>query len=153
MDHSPDLKVLLHAHCLNVLNERIREAGDALEDVRTSLLPATKSTAGDQHDTARALARIELEKQQAVLQHLSMMRNTLTSMDPREHHETVEPGALISTDLGAFYIAISLGKVMLGDTPVWVISPQAPLFQVLKDTPIGEIAFFNGQAYRMHRVA
>ncbi|HEY0975992.1 MAG TPA: hypothetical protein VGE21_00870 [Flavobacteriales bacterium] len=152
--HPPShLKRLIHGHCVAVLQERIQAAQEAAASIQDSARSDTKSSAGDKHETARAMAQIELEKQQLVLRHLSLMKATLDGMDPDEHHEAVEPGALISTDLGAFYIATSLGKVVVEGVPIWVISPQAPLFQVLKDTPVGEIAFFNGQAYRMQEVA
>ena len=51
------------------------------------------------------------------------------------------------TDRGLFYIAVGLGRVMVGDQEVLVMSPQAPLAEALHRTPIGGTARFNGVAH------
>jgi hypothetical protein len=148
-DHSR-LKQIIHEHCAEALTERIGAAAAAIAQLEALLAGLAGPGA---HAKNEALARIELEKQRALLEHLLSMQTLFAGIDPSGHHDRIGSGALVRTDLGMFYIAVALGKIVAQGLHVWVISPQAPIYQVLKDTPVGEIAFFNGQAYRMQRVA
>lgn len=146
MTDLPSFKHLTHAHCLAVVNERIVDLEASILDTQRSSQSDTKSSAGDKHETGRAMAQLEIEKQQVSLGNLIAMRDVLARLDPTVPQERVREGALVRTDRGLFYIAVGLGRMVVDGQEVLVMSPQAPLAEALQRTPIGGTARFNGVA-------
>ncbi len=142
-----NFKPLAHAHCLSVVHERITELQASILDIQRSSQSDTKSSAGDKHETGRAMAQLEVEKQQVSLGNLIAMRDVLARLDPTVPQERVREGALVRTVRGLFYIAVGLGRLMVDGQEVLVMSPQAPLAEALQRTPIGGTARFNGVAH------
>lgn len=140
-----DLKQAIHWHCHRLLLERIEENAAEIRSATAA------SASSDPAEATRA--RIRLEKVNAVRKDLEAMGATLTNIDPEGLHERIAPGALARTDMGLFYIAVALGRTSVNGYPLWVVAADAPIVQVLRDTPVGEIAFFNGEAFRMQQVA
>ena len=56
------MKLKIHSHCLQILNQKIEELSNALNTATESANNETKSSAGDKHETARAMMQIEQEK-------------------------------------------------------------------------------------------
>lgn len=142
MQDAADLKRAVHWHCHQLLAEQLAVTKATMDGLRTVAAGPSAAT-----------VRIELEKQAAMLAQLQAMAPALADIDPSGHHDRIVPGALARTDMGLFYIAVALGRTEVEGIPLWVVAPNAPIVQVLKDTPVGEIAFFNGQAFRMQLVA
>ncbi|MBK9288414.1 MAG: 3-oxoacyl-ACP synthase [Flavobacteriales bacterium] len=147
MTDLPTFKPLAHAHCLAVVKERIVDLEANILDTQRSSQSDTKSSAGDKHETGRAMAQLEVEKQQVSLGNLIAMRDVLARLDPTLPHKRVHEGALVRTDRGLFYIAVGLGRLVVDGQEVLVMSPQAPLAEALQRTPIGGTARFNGVAH------
>lgn len=144
MHDAADLKRAIHWHCHRLLADRLAQTRSEIERCRMVAQAGGNTSVN---------ARIELEKLHAVLEQLQAMAPVLADIDPAGHHVSIVPGALVRTDMGLFYIAVALGRTEVEGVPLWVVAPNAPIVQVLKDTPVGEIAFFNGQAFRMQLVA
>jgi hypothetical protein len=140
------LKVTLHNHCLALLDTRIKAAELSIADTQQSARSDTKSSAGDKHETGRAMAQLEVEKQQVSLGNLLAMEEVLARIDPTVRQERVREGALVRTDRGLYYIAVGLGRVLVDGQEVMVMSPQAPLAEALQRTPVGGTVRFNGVA-------
>lgn len=149
MADTATLKPALHARCRQWVKERIRSTELAIAGTRAAANDDTKSSAGDKHEVARAMAHQELEKQEVILRNLHLMRTALDRIDPDVPQTQPVPGALVRTDLGLFYIAVGLGRLVVDGQEYWVVSKDAPLVNAMKDAPPGGIAFFNGKAYRM----
>ena len=143
----PLLKHLVHAQCRALVNERIADLEASILDTQRSSQSDTKSSAGDKHETGRAMAQLEVEKQQVSLGNLLAMREVLARLDPTIPQERVREGALVRTDRGLYYIAVGLGRMLVGDNEVLVMSSQAPLAETLQRTLIGGTARFNGVAH------
>jgi len=147
MSDLSSMKPHVHAHCLALVNERIADLEASILDTQCSSQSDTKSSAGDKHETGRAMAQLEIEKQQVSLGNLLAMRDVLARLDPTVAQERVREGALVRTDRGLYYIAVGLGRVLVDGQEVMVMSPQAPLAEALQRTPIGGTARFNGVAH------
>ena len=80
------LKQAMHAACVSALQERISEAQAGVEQAREAGTADTKSSAGDKHETARAMAQQELEKQASALHNLREMEDHLARIDPAHRH-------------------------------------------------------------------
>jgi hypothetical protein len=153
MNDLAELKPAVHAHCLGLVRERIAQVEAGIADARASAQSDTKSSAGDKHETSRAMAQLEIEKQQVSLGNLLAMQDVLLRLDPTREHARIGEGALVRTDSGLFYVAVGLGRVEVNGQDVQVISPQAPLVAVLKGLDIGGSAVFNGRSYALLEVA
>jgi hypothetical protein len=110
-------KVKIHEVCLAQLSERIAAAETSVEDAHISSQNETKSSAGDKHETARAMAHLEMEKSQQQLQQLVKMRHALNPTT----------ATLIYTCKGYFYVSVAMGKIKVDNHDVMVISPSSPL--------------------------
>jgi hypothetical protein len=152
MNELAELKPAVHAHCLALVRERIAQVEAGISDARTSAQSDTKSSAGDKHETSRAMAQLEIEKQQVSLGNLLAMQDVLQRLDPTRAHTRMGEGALVRTDSGLFYVAVGLGRVAVKGQDVQVISPQAPLVALLKSLDIGGSVVFNGRRHTMMEV-
>jgi hypothetical protein len=153
MDDLLSLKRAVHAHSLVVLDERIQAVEASITDARGSAQSDTKSSAGDKHETGRAMAQLEIEKQQVTLGNLIAMRSTLARMDPTRLQGLVGEGALVRTDKGLLYVSVGLGRVTVEGFDVQVISGQAPLVQLLRGAAVGGRVTFNAAAHTLLAVA
>lgn len=145
-------KQAIHQQCLELVDERILQVQKQINDLREAAGESGKSSAGDKHETGRAMADLEVEKQQASLKNLLQMHATLTQIDPLQKRDRVAPGALIETDLGTFYIATAIGRIQVGEKEVLVISTDAPIIKALQKYPIISQVIFNGNMYVIQSV-
>jgi hypothetical protein len=148
-----ELKQEIHQHCQEVIQSRITTAKAGIDEVHEFLLNDDKSSAGDKHETSRAMAHLEIENRQVALQNLIKMHSILNQFDPAKSCTQIIPGALLVTDNGIFYITISLGKVVVNHQDVLVISYQAPIITALKNTLLGSITTFHGNHYKLLHIA
>ncbi|MBS1548100.1 MAG: hypothetical protein JST38_00595 [Bacteroidetes bacterium] len=147
------LKLSVHAACLAQVKQRITRARAGLEQAREAGAEESKSSAGDKHETARAMAHLELEKQLAVVNNLLEMEAALDRIDPVVKMHLIAPGALVGTDQGIYYIAAALGSVEAGDHKVQVVSVHAPLIAAMKDLTAGEAVVFRGTRFQVLQIA
>ena len=56
------LKEELHKRCWDIIEMRYDTIHNTMEQIRESLTTETKSSAGDKHETGRAMLRLEREK-------------------------------------------------------------------------------------------
>lgn len=67
----------------------------------------------------------------------------LDMVKPDKLKSKVETGAIVITSQQKLFVSISLGKVIVGNDTYYAISPNVPLFQVLKGLKAGDTAKFN----------
>ncbi len=142
---SSTLKEVLYQHCLAYVQNRVKAIQDSLSSSQESANSETKSTAGDKHDTARAMMQLEVEQKSQQLMEAQKLNIGLSQINPDLKLATVQLGALVTTNNGIYYIAISIGKVAINDQNYFVISPSSPIGQALFGLKKGETAEFNGK--------
>ena len=146
-------KVEVHESCLALLNEKINGVNDAITDVRMSSKNETKSSAGDKHETARAMAHLELEKLQQSIGNLESMKSVLDQIDPNKSSKVPALGALVKTSQATFYIAISLGPIKVENTEVMIISINAPIIRTMSNCEVGSTFSFNNKSYQIMEIS
>lgn len=67
----------------------------------------------------------------------------ISSIKPNVIKKKVEFGALVFTDKQNYFVATSIGKIEIGDTSFFCISPAVPIFKVLSGLKPGDNAKFN----------
>ncbi|MEN9639520.1 MAG: hypothetical protein RLZZ262_1388 [Bacteroidota bacterium] len=131
-------KVEVVEACKAMLQNKLKQLQQEQSEVRAGASDQGKSTAGDKHETAMAMAQLEQEQNQQlqdqILKQLSIMQQ------PRwlEPSHSGGPGALISTDQGYFFIAIALGKIEVHSTTVMTLSMASPLGKQFENCSIGQ---------------
>jgi len=143
------LKHRLVRVCHNTLTQKINELTIALQDVTEAGNNETKSTAGDKHETGRAMMQLEQEKLGKQLQDAEGQLAEFEKMDFTRLHQTIALGSLIETNRGFFFIATSIGRIDVDGTIIFAISPQSPLGAVLIGKKQKDTAVFNGVSYEI----
>lgn len=139
-------KAEIHNAMMALLAQKIDALQAEINTINDSLTTATKSSAGDKHETSRAMLQLEQERIGKQFSQLTHMRDIAKSINPKSTHSTIQLGSLINTNSGDFYISIALGKV----ENVFCMSPTTPLAQVFLGKKEGDEIQFNGNTYRIN---
>jgi len=149
---SNDLKVQLYNFCLDFANTRISNAHKAMSDAQNSANSETKSTAGDKHDTARAMMQLEVEQQAKQFSEANKFKQALAQFTPESGKDTVALGSLVLTNTANYYLSISVGKIEIKEDLYFAISPLSPIGKELLGLKQGDSFQFNGQNIKIDMI-
>ena len=147
-----DIKKQLHAKCCEIAAQKVNELNTIIQEAQDAANKETKSSAGDKHETGRAMAQLETEKLTKQLSEALKVEQTLTQINPNTKHQKVSLGSLITTNNGTFYIATGLGKIELNDLVVFAISSASPIGKLLIGLKTKESFSFNGRCYSVNEL-
>ena len=139
------LKIRLHSFCQELLEEKIKEARTIIEEIQLAANQETKSSAGDKYETGRAMLQQEQDKYGRQLMEALKQKSIFDQLKPEIVMEKVQPGCLVATSGGAFYVAASLGSVRMEGREYVVISSAAPLYKQLSGISKGQEVTFNNK--------
>ena len=114
-------------HTKEVLLEKIKVIENALEDTQSSANSETKSSAGDKHETSRAMAHIENERLAGQLSNLQAQLEVLNKINPEVTSEKVSFGSIVKTETHVFFISTGLGKIENDKNPFFAIANNSPI--------------------------
>lgn len=140
-------KEKIFAYCVEVLEKKVVQLKQELDHLAESARSETKSTAGDKHETGRAMVQLEQEKTGAQLKEAEMQLNTLKQIDISIKSDSIIKGSLVECGQGYFFIASAIGKITVDEKIVFVISPQSPLGVKLLGLKEKEKTEMNGMIY------
>lgn len=147
MQDLPSIKIALHQRCVLLAEDRIASLQHILKEAQQAANNETKSSAGDKHETGRAMAQLETEKLTAQLSEALNIKQNLTQINPTNTNNTVVLGSVVYTNKGNFYIAASIGKVSIENEVFFAISPASPIGKLLLTKKEKEIFSLNGNEY------
>jgi transcription elongation GreA/GreB family factor len=142
-----NLKTTIHAHCLQLILGKQKVLQDAIAQATEAANQDSKSSAGDKHETGKAMMQLEQEKLGKQLQDLNSQIDILYKIADFKNASTVQLGSLITTNQGIFYLAIGLGKIEIQGAPYFIISPQSPIGLKMLGKKIGDEFEVNGRSY------
>ena len=145
-------KQKIYNQCLDLIDEKIKNLHSALLNATESAHNETKSTAGDKHETARAMMQLEQEKLGNQLKELLELKAELEKIDVSKNSKQISKGSLIETDKGYLFIAIGLGKVIAEEKTVVVLSAQSPLGNKLMGKKENDVVEMNGVYYKIEKL-
>lgn len=131
-----------------LLSERIESAVSVLSGLTESRNTASKSTAGDKHETGRAMMEAEIQRAEQQLQKARILKNEIKNISWANQH-TVLPGAWIRTNQGEFLMSVGLGKIQVNQAFCFVLSGASPLGQALMGAQVGDLVSFQDRAYEV----
>ncbi|MCX2743272.1 3-oxoacyl-ACP synthase [Mangrovivirga sp. M17] len=149
-----DLKVKsdIHQHCLAEIRKKIALCEAGMREAQESANNETKSSAGDKYETGRAMAQLEKDKYATQLSEARKLYRALDNLDPAKVKSKVEPGALVYTDSGNYYLSVSVGKIIIDENVFFAISPLTPLAKSIINKTIGETGVFRGKNIKILKI-
>ena len=94
--------------CKQVIHYKITQLNDALSELGESANSEIKSSAGDKHETSRAMVHLEQEKLGKQLLEWENQNNLLAKIDLQKQNDIVSLGSLIETTRGYFFIGTNI---------------------------------------------
>ena len=143
MTTKQDLKQQLYKHCVNYVTQHIEIISHTISQAQSAVIGETKNTAGDRYETERAMKQRETELYGKRLQTALLHKQILHAVNPTKTYSTVETGALVSTSIGEFFIAISTDEITIDDTEYCIISVESPLFLAMAHKKVGDVVLFR----------
>ncbi|KYH05642.1 MULTISPECIES: hypothetical protein [Chryseobacterium] len=102
----------------------------------------TKSSMGDKYETGREMLQQEINNLQRQLNEVLNQQAVLQKItsDPSEK---VQNGALVKTDKGLFYVAVSMGEIIFENQKIMTVSAESPLVKIMYNKKAGENFIVN----------
>jgi len=132
-------------HCFDLVGLRIAEVEFAIRDADDALANDTKSSAGDKYETSREMVQQDINRYQKQLVVAQQDLATLEKIDAFKKFERIGLGSLVKTNVGSYFLSISIGQLKINGYSIYAISPASPLGQVLLGKSIGETIHFNSK--------
>lgn len=138
-----ELKIKLHKKCIEKQKEILENAKVAMDEAQ--IAANEYGAPRDRYDSFRAqllrkrdLHAVQLEKAMNEL-------DFLEKLDPMSQSKVLMINTLVITNKQKFYVSVGMGKISLPEGEFYAISPQAPIYQLLKEKTTGDTVVFNGQ--------
>lgn len=146
------VKKKLYALCQKGLEERMQAIRTALKEAQDSANVETKSSAGDKHETGRAMMQLETEQLSTRMREVLSEQDRLQRVPDSKSSRIIEPGALVFTDTLKLYFAVSVGKLLLDGEEYFALSLQTPLGMVAHGRQEGDTFAFQRKEYRVNKI-
>src|SRR5690554_1788613 len=143
MENNLELKQQLYLQCKEFSNNRFNSIQKTIEEIQESLTSETKSSAGDKHETGRAMLQLEREKAGHQLAEVEKLNASLCKIDVKKSSETLGLGSIVSTSNANYFISISAGQMQVGAQSFFAISPNTPIGMLLMGKSIGDVVVFR----------
>lgn len=138
-------KEIILAQVKEHVSSRINDAEIAMEAAQNSANEDTKSSAGDKFETSRAMAMIDRNLYARQKHEAELDMNVLHTILADNIAEVVSLGSLVKTNIGLFYMSISLGMLVVEGQKIMVTAIQSPMGEAIKGLKKGESVAFRGQ--------
>lgn len=124
------MREIILKHLMGHVDKDLEEAKARMASLKESLGAESKSSAGDKHETGRAMIHLEQERVQDTVGRLEHMRGVLVQRATQgKAIQRVSPGALVETTGPWVLVGVPMGKVQLPDALVLCVGAEAPLAQ------------------------
>ncbi len=145
-------KQQLQEFCKDYVKGRISRIQKDINDIQESLASETKSSAGDKHETGRAMLQLEREKLGQQLQEAEKMAIILSRISITYKAKTIVLGSWVKTSKSEYFLAVSAGEFNAEIEPIYCISGGTPIGQLLLGKSIGDVITFNGDKIRIAQI-
>lgn len=137
------LKKILFQHCTNDLNKSLLLLEKRKAELFIALESESKSSAGDKHETGRAMLQLEREKLGEQIKEIEKRLKLLQSLKNHNTTTRVSLGSVIKTDHLNYYIAISCPTLTIDQEKYYCISALSPIGKLLLGKKVNETIQFN----------
>ncbi|MET6989442.1 3-oxoacyl-ACP synthase [Sediminicola arcticus] len=139
------LKQELYNHCQDYIQNRLGRIQKNIQEIQEALGSETKSSAGDKHETGRAMIQLERENLGVQLSEIQKVQELFKRVPLTGRSKTASLGSLVITNISRYYLAVSAGEVFINGEAYYAISPNTPIGKLVLGKTENEIMVFNGK--------
>lgn len=140
-----NIKEELYKQCELYVNKRLQTVEETISSHQKALQSETKSSAGDKHETGRAMLQLEMEKASQQLSGVSQMKETLAKINTEMTSKIAHLGSVvITTSAINYFISVSVGLLIVENKKYFAVSPSSPIGKLILGKKEGESFEFNG---------
>ncbi len=143
------LKKELYLTCCEYVKKREGTIMQIIASNQKALASETKSSAGDKHETGRAMLQLEIEKASQQLEAIHNMKCTLARIKLNTTSNVVKLGSLAVTNQASYFIAISAGEIEIDKQKYYAISLDSPIGKLLLGKTKNNDFIFNGKPIKI----
>ena len=147
-----ELKQQLYKLCLGFVENRRTTVQNSINEIQESLTSETKSSAGDKHETGRAMLQLEREKAGHQLAEIEKLSESLSKIDTAFTSKVVGLGSIVFTNQVNYFIAISAGLLDVNSTSFYAVSPSTPIGLSLKGKMVGDEVVFREHLIKITKI-
>ncbi len=152
MQDSQPLKNALFNACLEFVDSRLNAITHTINEIQVSLTSETKSSAGDKHETGRAMLQLEREKAGNQLAEIKKTKEILFKIDVLKSISQVGLGSVVYTNKANYFIAISAGELTVNNTKFYAISAQTPIGKLLMGKAVNSKIKFRDDVFILEKI-
>lgn len=138
-----NLKKELFTACLEFVNQQEETVSRIIRSNQNGLTTETKSSAGDKHETGRAMLQLEIEKASQQLAGINEMKIVLSKINIDDTSKTVKLGSIILTDQVNYFLSISAGQINISNKIYYAISSSSPIGKLILGKSTGDVFIFR----------
>ena len=146
------IKAQLYNQCVQFVENRLQTIKKTISEIQESLTSETKSSAGDKHETGRAMLQLEREKAGNQLSEIQKVKETLYKINIDNTSETISLGSVVYTSKSNYFIAISTGELKINNELFYAISPSTPIGQLLIGKQVNDDVQFRNQEFKIEKL-
>jgi len=146
------VKQRLYTHCLDYVTHHIEINQRMVDESQEAANEETKNTSGDRYETERAMKQRETELFGKRIEEALQLRATLMSINADRQCTIVQPGALVFTTAGIFFIAISSDEIIIDGEEYCMISVDSPIGAAMAGKRAGESFTFRGKKFSIEHI-
>jgi len=151
-----ELKQNLFGQCQKYVNNRLKTVQEIISSNQNALQSETKSSAGDKHETGRAMLQLEMEKASQQLASIHQMKIVLERINNFKSETLVQKtahlGSLVFTDTSSYYLSISAGQLIVENNNYFAISISSPIGKLLLGKSEKDSISFNGNTITIQEI-
>lgn len=147
-----EIKQELYKLCEAYVNKRLQTVEEIISSNQKALQSETKSTAGDKHETGRAMLQLEMEKASQQLSGVTLMKETLAKLNVAKTSKIAHLGSVVITNTANYFLSISVGQLVVEDKVYFAISVSSPIGKLLLGKKVNDEVIFNGKEIKIKSV-
>ncbi|GAA4892435.1 hypothetical protein GCM10023311_16150 [Flaviramulus aquimarinus] len=147
-----NIKKSLYNQCQEFVGKRFQIIQNTINEIQVSLRSETKSSAGDKHETGRAMLQLEREKAGRQLAEIQKTKELLLKVNINKTSKTIGLGQVVYTSNANYFIAISAGALQVNDDLFYAVSSNTPIGQLLIGKHVGNTVTFRNETFKIEQV-
>lgn len=147
-----EIKEALFRQCEAFANKRLQTVEAVIYSNQLALQSETKSSAGDKHETGRAMLQLEMEKAGQQLAGIMQMKEILAKVDILKTSKNVCLGSVIFTEKVNYFLSISAGQLEVANKMYFAVSVSSPIGKLLLGKQENDVISFNGMLYKVQKI-
>lgn len=139
------VKQQLYGFCKSFIENRLVRINSNIDSLQEALTSETKSSAGDKHETGRAMIQLECEKLGNQLAEAQLLQELFKKIPLQTSFSKVGLGSVVLTDQQNYYMGISAGELKWHGVSYFAIAPNTPIGKLLLGKVVGDVVVFNSR--------